>query len=81
MSKEELKKQIYQTLLKGNIVEIKDSKTKSHLLGRGYCENINLINNYIKQLDYKDIICMIQENEESDLFIETNKKLVCLWEE
>lgn len=75
---EELKKQIYQTLLKGNIVEIKDSKDKSHLLGRGYCENINLINHYIEQLDYKDIVCMIQENEESDLFIETNKKLLSL---
>ena len=80
MNIEELKKQIYQTLLKGNIVEIKDSKDKSHLLGRGYCENINLINHYIEQLDYKDIICMIQENEESNLFIETNKKLLNLWE-
>ena len=80
MSKEELKKQIYQTLLRGNIVEIKDSKTKSHLLGRGYCENINLIDYYIEQLDYKDIVVMIQENEKSNLFIETTKKLLNYWE-
>lgn len=75
MSKYELKRQIMQTLLRGKLVEIKDSKDKSHILGIGYCENLDLISNYINQLDYKDIIVMFQENEYSDLFIETNKKL------
>lgn len=75
MKNEELKRLIYQTLLRGNIVEIKDSKDKSHILGHGYCENIDLINYYINQLNYDNIVAMIQENEESDLFIETNKKL------
>lgn len=75
MNKYELQKQIMQTLLRGHLVEIKDSKDKSHILGIGHCENLDLIHNYIKQLDYKDIIMMFQENEQSDLFIETRKKL------
>ena len=75
MSKYELRRQIMQTLLRGKLVEIKDSKDKSHILGIGYCENLDLINNYINQLNYKDIVVMFQENEYSDLFIETNKKL------
>lgn len=75
MNKYELKRQIMQTLLRGHLVEIKDSKEKSHILGIGYCENLNLINYYIEQLNYDDIVCMIQENEESNLFIETNKRL------
>ena len=75
MNKYDLRKQIMQTLLRGHLVEIKDSKDKSHILGIGYCENLDLINHYINQLDYKDIVVMFQENEYSDLFIETNKKL------
>jgi hypothetical protein len=77
---EELKREIYQTLLKGNLVEIKDSEDKSHLLGKGYCENINLINYYIEQLTKENIIAMFQENEESNMFIETNKRLMNIWE-
>lgn len=75
MNKDELKRQIIQTLLRGQLVEIKDSKDKSHILGIGHCENLDLINHYINQLDYKDIVVMFQENEYSDLFIEINKKL------
>lgn len=81
MNKEEIRFKILQTLIKGNKVYIKDSKDKEHILGRGYCENLNLINHYMEQLDYDIIVCMIQENEESDLYIETIYKLKNLWEE
>ena len=75
MNKNELKRMIFQTLLRGKLVEIKDSPDKSHILGLGHCENFDLINKYIDQLDYNNIISMFQENEYSDLFIETKNKL------
>lgn len=80
MKKEEIRFDILQTLIKGNKVIIKDSPNKEHILARGYCENLNIINNYIEQLNNDIIVSFIQENEESDLYIETTEKLKTLWE-
>ena len=81
MSKEEMRFDILQTIIKGNKVIIKDSPNKEHILGRGYCDNLNIINHYIEQLDYDGIVCMIQEDENSDLYIELTYRLKFLWEE
>ena len=80
MSKEEIRFRILQTLILGNKVYIKDSPNKEHILGRGYCENLNFIDNYISQLNYEDIITFIQEDVLSDLYIQTTKKLKNFWE-
>lgn len=80
MSKDEIRFNILQTLIRGRIVEIKDSKDKSHFLGKGYCDNLNIINNYIEQLDDNNIIMYFQEDEYSNLFIATKNKLKFFWE-
>lgn len=80
MLKEELRFQILQTLIRGRLVVIEDSKEKAHYLGRGFCDNLNIINNYIEQLDYDNIVTMVQEDEYSDLHIVTKNKLKFLWE-
>lgn len=84
MNKEQLRFQILQTLIRGKNVIIKDNNIytpqKSHYLGKMYCDNLNIINNYIEQLNEENIISMIQEDEYSDLYIEIKDKLKFLWE-
>lgn len=80
LTKEEIRFKILQTLIRGYKVYIKDSKDKEHILGKGECDNLNIINNYIEQLDYDIIVSMIQESEYADLYIETIYKLKFLGE-
>lgn len=82
MTKEEIRFRILQTLIKGRYVYIKDTEEpREHILGRDECNNLNVINWYIEQLDYENIISWFQETEEDNLYIETKNKLKFIWEE
>lgn len=79
---QDLKHKIMQTLVMGNNVYLQDSKDKAHILGRGYCENLDLINYYIEQLKKENITAIFQESERTDLYIDLNKKLdMGFWKE
>lgn len=82
MTKEEIRFKILQTLIRGQNVYIKyNGDVKEHILGRNYCNNLNVINWYIEQLDYENIVILFQESEIDDLYIETKTRLKCFGEE
>lgn len=79
---QDLKHKIMQTLVMGNNVYLQDSEDKAHILGRGNCENLDLIIYYIEQLKMENITLIFQESERTDLYIDLNKKLdMGFWKE